>query len=96
MGRGRALAALSAVALTALLALTGCGKLAAQPGSGTAGSSAAASTVTSAPTATGSASDDSAALNGISQDLDSAGSANTEADSNAAAGDQAGATGDEP
>ena len=38
----------------------------------------------------------SAAITGITQDLDSADAANSEAGSNADAGDQAGATGDEP
>lgn len=85
------LVVIPALALTVTLALTGCGKLGAHAGSGSDGSSGAPVTSTSAPAA-----DDSAAINGISQDLDSAGAANTEAGSNADAGDQAGATGDEP
>ena len=101
------------VTLALLVALTGCGKLGAQPGAGIVGSTGASSAPASAPSADGSAGGtgtgtgtgtgsgagsaaDSATLNGITQDLDSADAANTEAGSNAAAGDQAGATGDEP
>ena len=83
-----------AVALALLVALTGCGKLGAQPGTGSVGAPGAGgttATTSSAPTA-----DDSGALAGITQDLDSADAANTDAGSNADAGDQAGATGDEP
>ena len=83
----------SALALALALALTGCGRLGAAPAPGPSGAAGAGSTSTSASSP---AADDSARLDGISQDLDSASTANTEADSNAAAGDQAGATGDEP
>ena len=78
-------------ALALALALTGCGKLGTHAGSGSAASSGAGGATTSTP-----AVDDSAALDGISQDLDSATTANTEAGSNADAGDQAAAAGDEP
>ena len=78
-------------ALALALALTGCGRLGAAPSPALGGSTGAGSATTSTPAA-----DDSAALDGISQDLDSAGTANTEAGSNADAGDQAGVTGDEP
>jgi hypothetical protein len=91
IARGRALAVIGALALTVSLALTGCSRLGAAPAPTLGGSSGAGSTPTSTPAA-----DDSAALDGISQDLDSAGTANTEAGSNADAGDQAGAAGDEP
>jgi len=83
-----------AVALALLIALTGCGKLAAGQGAGTGappvGSAGAGPAASTAPA------DDSSALDAISQDLDSASTANTEAGSNAAAGDQAATTGDEP
>jgi predicted small lipoprotein YifL len=78
-------------ALAITLALTGCGRLGAQLTPGSDASSGAPSTSTLTPAA-----DDSVALDGISQDLDAAGTANTEAGSNADAGDQAAATGDEP
>ena len=78
-------------ALAITLALTGCGRLGAQPTPGSDVSTGGGSTSTSAPAA-----DDSAALDGIAQDLDAAGTANTEAGSNTQAGDQAAATGDEP
>ena len=82
------------VTIALLVALTGCGKLGAQPGAGSVGApGAGATTATTSSTA---AADDSAAIAGITQDLDSADAANTEAGSNADAGDQAGATGDEP
>lgn len=84
-----------AAALALLVALTGCGELGAQHGTGSLGSTGASSPSASAPAA-GVAVGDSAALDGISKDLDSADTANTEAGSNAAEGDQAGATGDEP
>lgn len=83
-----------AVTLALLVALTGCGKLGAQPGAGSVG--AAGASGTTATTSSAPAADDSAAIAGITQDLDSADTANTEAGSNADAGDQAGATGDEP
>lgn len=92
IGGGRALV-VSAVTLTVALALTGCGKLGADPTPGLGSSAGAASTSTPLSTP---AADDSAALDGITQDLDSAGTANAEAGSNADAGDQAGAAGDEP
>ena len=82
------------VTLALLVALTGCGKLGAQPGAdsgGAPGAGATTATTSSAPAA-----DDSGAIAGITQDLDSADAANSEAGSNADAGDQAGATGDEP
>ena len=88
---GRALVVVPALALAIALALTGCGRLGAAPTPGTSGFTGAGSTTTSTPAA-----DDSAALDGISQDLDSAGTANTEAGSNADAGDQASGIGDEP
>jgi predicted small lipoprotein YifL len=93
IARGRALAVTGALALTIALALTGCGKLGAGavPDPTLGSPSGAGSTPPSAPPA-----DDSATLDGISQDLDSTDTANTEAGSNADAGDQAGATGDEP
>jgi len=83
-----------AVTLALLVALTGCGKLGAQPGAGSVGAPGASGTT--ATTSTAPAADDSAAIAGITQDLDSADTANNEAGSNADAGDQAGATGDEP
>ena len=79
------------VTLALLVALTGCGKLGTQPTSGSVGAPGAGVTATSTPVA-----DDSAAIDGITQDLDAADTANGEAGSNADAGDQAGATGDEP
>ena len=85
------LAVIPALALTLALSLTGCGKLAAVGGPASGGATGVASTPASAPAA-----DDSAALDGISQDLDSADTANTEAGSNADAGDQAAAAGDAP
>ena len=93
IGRGRALAVIGALALTASFALTGCGRLGAAPAPAPSlgGAVGAGSTPSSTPAA-----DDSAALDSISQDLDSAGTANTEAGSNSDAGDQAGAAGDEP
>ena len=78
-------------ALAITLALTGCGRLGAQLTPGSDASSGAGGATTSPPAA-----DDSAALDGIAQDLDAAGTANTEAGSNTQAGDQAAATGDEP
>lgn len=89
--RRHARAVIPALVLTVSLALTGCGKLGGAAAPEPGGSSRAGSTPTSTPAA-----DDSAALDGISQDLDSAGTANTEAGSNAGAGDQAGVAGDEP
>ena len=80
------------VTLALLVALTGCGKLGAHPGTGSVGATTAGGPSTSASATA----PDSAALDGVSQDLDSADVANTEAGSNAEAGDQAGATGDEP
>ena len=84
-------AVIPALALTLALSLTGCGKLSAVGGPTSGGATGVASTPASAPAA-----DDSAALDGISQDLDSADTANTEAGSNADAGDQAAAAGDAP
>ena len=83
------------VALALLVALSGCGKVGAQPGTGSLGSTEASSPAPSTPAADSSAGD-SSALDGISKDFDSADTANTEAGSNAGAGDQVGATGDEP
>jgi hypothetical protein len=80
-----------AVTVALLVALTGCGKLGAHPATGSDGNAGVGRTTASAP-----ATDDSGAIDGITQDLDSADAANTEAGSNADAGDQAGATGDEP
>lgn len=92
IGRGRAPAVIGALVLTVSLALTGCGRLGADaPAPSLGGAVGAGSTPSSTPAA-----DDSAALDSISQDLDSAGTANTEAGSNSDAGDQAGAAGDEP
>ena len=83
-----------AVTLALLIALTGCGKLGAQPGTGSVGAPGVGGTTGTSSSAP--AADDSGAISGITQDLDSADAANTEAGSNADAGDQAGATGDEP
>ena len=86
-----------AVALALLVALTGCGKLAS--GQGAAGGGApvdSAGAGVSASASASAAADDSSALDAISQDLDSAATANTEVGSNVAAGDQAATTGDEP
>ena len=80
------------VTLALLVALTGCGKPGAHPGTGPVGATTAGSPTTSASATAA----DSAALDGISRDLDSVDTANTEAGSNADAGDQAAATGDEP
>jgi hypothetical protein len=91
IARTRLRAVVPALALALALALTGCGKLGTHAGSGSAASSGAGGATTSTP-----AVDDSAALDGISQDLDAAGTANTEAETNAQAGDQAAAAGDEP
>ncbi|HEY4153625.1 MAG TPA: hypothetical protein VGM38_09920 [Pseudolysinimonas sp.] len=91
--RTRLIVAAPAVAIALALALTGCGKLDAHPAGGVDDSSGAGSAST--PAATEAASD-SATLDGISQDLDSASNANTEAGSNAQAGDQAAASSDEP
>jgi len=88
--RSRAAVIVPALALAITLTLSGCGRLGAQPGTGSVGSTEGSSPTTSA------SADDPAAIDGITQDLTSAGTANTEADSNATAGDQAGATGDEP
>jgi hypothetical protein len=86
-----------AVTVALLVALTGCGKPGAQPGTGPIGSSShSTSTASTGATADADPAADSATLDGIRQDLDSADAANGEAGSNAAAGDQAGATGDEP
>ncbi|MEO6534228.1 MAG: hypothetical protein ABIO06_11745 [Pseudolysinimonas sp.] len=94
--RSRLAVIVPALALVISLALTGCGKLDARPGTGSIGSTGFVGTQgASSPTTTAPA-DDSAAIDGIAQDLDSAGAANTEAGSNSAAGDQAGAAGDEP
>jgi len=82
------------VTLALLVALTGCGKLGAQPGTGSVGAPGAGGTTGTSSSAP--AADDPGAITGITQDLDSADAANTEAGSNADAGDQAGATGDEP
>ena len=98
IGRGAARLVVPVATLALLVALTGCGKSGAHPGTGSLGSSGAGSASTSTPptdSATDSAAD-SATLDGITQDLDSADTANIEAGSNTAAGDQAGATGDEP
>lgn len=99
IGRSALRLAVPAVTLALLLALTGCGKPGAQPGTGSIGS-APGSVPTAGTAAVGGAGSDSgsdsASLGGITQDLDSADSANADAGSNAAAGDQAGATGDEP
>jgi hypothetical protein len=91
IARRGALVVVPGLALALALALTGCGRLGAHPAPGPSGSTGAGSTAASTPAA-----DNSATLDSISQDLDSAGTANTEAGSNADAGDQAGATGDEP
>jgi hypothetical protein len=80
------------VALALALTLTGCGRFDAQPDTGSDASTGAVGTSATTPPPA----DDSTTLDGISQDLDSAGTANTEAGSNAQAGDQAGASGDEP
>ena len=96
--RGAPRLVVPAVTVALLVALTGCGKLGVHPGTGSLGSSGAGSASTSTP-ATDPADDsaaDSATLDGITKDLDAADTANTEAGSNAAAGDRAGATGDEP
>ena len=85
-----------AVALALLVALTGCGKLAAGQGAGTGAPPLGSAGAGPAATASTAPADDSSALDAISQDLDSASTANTEAGSNAAAGDQAATTGDEP
>jgi len=97
IGRGAARLVVPVATLALLVALTGCGKSGAHPGSDSIGSGAG-STATSTPAADSAtdSSKDSATLDGITQDLDSADTANIEAGSNAAAGDQAGATGDEP
>jgi hypothetical protein len=78
-----------AVALTATLALTGCSRLGASAGETSAPAPPAAAITTSAPAAP-----DAATLGSISSDLSSAGTANTEADSNASAGDRAAAQDD--
>lgn len=91
IARTRMMVIVPALALTVTLALTGCGRLGAHAGSGSGSSSGLGGATASTPAA-----DDSGTLDGISQDLDSAGSANTEAESNTQAGDQAAATGDEP
>ena len=80
------------VAIVLTATLTGCGRLAARVSPGTVGSTSAGPTSgSSAPATT-----DSATLDGISQDLKAAGTANSQAEANAQAGDQAAATGDEP
>ena len=94
IARQRALAVVPALALALALALTGCGRLGAGLAPGPSVSTGAGGPATSSPSTP--AADDSATLDGISQDLDSASTANTEAGSNVDAGDQAGATGDEP
>ena len=88
--RTRAAVVAPVLAVTAALALTGCGRLGAHGPSGSGGSSGGTS-ASSVP-----ATSDPAMLDGISQDLGAAGTANSEADSNAQAGDKAAATGDEP
>jgi hypothetical protein len=88
----RALLSAAAVALVLTAALTGCGRLATPASPGVVGSTSAAPTPASSAPATPGA----ATLDGISQDLNAAGTANAQADSNAQAGDQAAATGDEP
>ena len=94
MSVGASRVVVPAVTLALLVALTGCGKLGAQPGAGSVGAPGAGGTTET--TSSAPATDDSAAVAGITQDLDSADAANSEAGSNADAGDQAGATGDEP
>lgn len=87
-----------AVAVALLVALTGCGKVAAAQGSGTSAGPATVQSSSSGAGATAStpAADDSATLDSISRDLDAATTANTEADSNTASGDQAAAASVEP
>jgi hypothetical protein len=92
--RVAAVVAIPAFAVALSLVLTGCGNLGAHPASGVDTSTGAVGTSTLAPTSS-SAADDST-LDGISQDLDSAGAANSEAGSNAQAGDRAAASSDEP
>jgi hypothetical protein len=93
--RGTSRWVVPAAALTLLVTLAGCGKLDPHPGTGSLSSTPAGSAATSTPAADDSGAD-SATLDGITQDLDAADAANTEAGSNAGAADQAGATGDEP
>jgi hypothetical protein len=98
IGRSAPRLVVPALTLALLLALTGCGKPGAQPGIGSIGSTPLNSPTASTAAAGGAGTDsavDTATLDGITQDLDSADAANGEAGSNAAAGDQAGATGDE-
>jgi hypothetical protein len=83
-----------AAAFALLVALTGCGKAALGSGDGLgAGQGGSGGSASAAPTP---APDDSASLDAISQDLDSATAANTEAGSDATAGDQAASSSDEP
>ena len=92
--RPQRVAVVTAAALALGLALTGCGRLGAHPAStpgGVVGGGASTSAAPSAPAA-----DDSSTLDGITQDLDSADAANSDADSNSQAGDQAAASNDEP
>jgi len=92
---GRASRLLVPVAALALLvALTGCGK--AGPGAGDGLGAGQNGSSGSAPAASTPAPDDSAALDAISQDLDSATAANGEAGSDATDSDQAASSSDEP
>ncbi|CAN5454301.1 hypothetical protein BH10ACT6_BH10ACT6_13750 [soil metagenome] len=80
---------IAVVALTATVALTGCSRLTTPAGEASAPpASVPASASTTSPTS------DAATLGNISADLAGADLANTEADSNASAGDQAAAQDD--
>lgn len=91
--RVQRVAVVTAAALALGLALTGCGRLGAQSGPAPADSP---TTVTTSSAPASPAADDSATIAGITQDLDSADAANSDADSNSRAGDQAAASNDEP
>ena len=93
--RGRALPTLTAVTLTAALALTvtltGCSRFGSHDGSTSTPAPASSAGAEVSTPAT-----DPSSLAGITQDLNSADDAASQAQSNAQSGDQAAATGDEP
>lgn len=83
--------AIFAAAIALTVGLTGCGKLGAEATTGQVGSIPNTGTTTT-PTPTAS---EAATLGDISSDLDGASTADSEAESNATAGDRAAATGDD-
>jgi hypothetical protein len=93
----RAWAVAPVVVLAAVLALSGCSRLGAGGAAGGTGgsSSSAVPADTASPTTGSTGAADSSSLDSIAHDLDAADTANQEASTNAAAGDQAAATNDD-